>query len=213
MNEPEILHLDNHLLVIHKPAGWLSQEDRTGDVDLLSWGKAWLKREFDKPGNVFLGLVHRLDRPVSGVMVLARTSKSASRLSEQFRAREVSKRYTALLAGGVAAPVAWRDFLLKADEQVKVASPQTPGAREAWLEVRPLAQTGQRTRVEVDLWSGRGHQIRVQCAHHGHPVVGDTRYGGPAWAHPGRIALHAHYLAFQHPTQGQRLEFTAPPPF
>lgn len=213
MKDPEILHLCNHLLVIHKPAGWLSQEDRTGEPDVLTWGKAWLKREFDKPGNVFLGLVHRLDRPVSGVMVLARTSKSASRLSEQFRARTVAKRYTALLAGTLQDPVKWRDFLRKADEQVSVVREGTPGAREAWLEVQPIAQVNGRTRVEIDLGSGRGHQIRVQCAHHGHPVVGDSRYGGPQWLHAGRIALHAHYLGLQHPTQGQRLAFEAPPPF
>ncbi len=205
------VHLDNHLLVIVKPAGLLAQADRTGDADVLTEGKAFLKAHFDRPGNVFLGLVHRLDRPVSGLMVLARTSKAAARLSAQFRDRTVEKRYLALVEGSVPGPVTLRDSLLKKDEKVRVVPADTPGAKRAELRLTPLHAQAGRTLVEIELGTGRAHQIRVQLAARGLPVVGDARYGARTAFRPGAIALHSYRLALDHPTREERLAWQALP--
>lgn len=207
----EIVYLDNHLLVVVKPSGLLAQADRTGDDDLLTLGKAYLKWRFDRPGNVFLGLVHRLDRPVSGLMVLARTSKAAARLSAQFRDRTVEKGYVALVEGHLDAPQTLRDTLLKEDEQVRVVKPGTAGGKDAELHVKPLAAHGGLTLVEVELGTGRAHQIRVQLASRGLPILGDSRYGAKGAFRRGAIALHSHRLAADHPTQPERLKWTAAP--
>jgi len=206
-----VLHLDNHLLVVVKPAGLLSQADRTGDPDLLTLGKALVKERFDKPGAVFLGLVHRLDRPVSGVMVLARTSKAAARLSEQFRSRTVAKHYVALVEGGLEGQGTRIDWLRKHEERVERVAEGTVGALRAALAWQVLGNAGGRTLVGLDLETGRAHQIRVQLAAMGCPIVGDRRYG--AWSPwtPGTIALHSAVLALEHPTQRTRMTFSAPP--
>lgn len=214
---PEPLYLDNHLVVVVKPAGVLSQADRTGDADLLTRAKAYLKARFDRPGDVFVGLVHRLDRPVSGVMVLARTSKAAARLSEQFRERVVSKRYVALVEGTLNGQGRRADWLLKSDESVAIVRPGTRGAREATLAWEAIGDgdarrgPGARTLVAVTLETGRSHQIRVQLAAMGHPIVGDARHGARTPWRPGEIALHALGLAIEHPTQRVPLVFAAPP--
>ncbi len=206
-----VVHLDNHLLVIIKPAGLLAQEDRTGDADVLTVGKAFLKAQFNKPGNVFLGLVHRIDRPVSGLMVLARTSKAAARLSAQFRERTVEKGYLALVEGRVPGPQTLRDWLLKKDEQVRVVPEGTPGAKAAELSLTPRAERHGQTLVEIRLGTGRAHQIRVQLAARGWPIVGDGRYGAKGAFRPGAIALHSHRLALDHPTRDERLTWHALP--
>ncbi len=207
----EIVYLDNHLLVIVKPAGMLAQEDRTGDADVLTLGKAYLKEEFDRPGNVFLGLVHRLDRPVSGLMVLARTSKAAARLSAQFRERTVVKKYVALVEGELPERQTLRDTLLKQHEQVALVAAGTAGGKLAELHVTPILHHKKRTLVEIDLGTGRAHQIRVQLAARGWPIVGDTRYGAGQAFGKGRIALHAHQLTAEHPTQKERMTWRAQP--
>lgn len=208
---PEPLYLDNHLLVVVKPAGMLSQEDRTGDLDLVTAAKAYLKARFDRPGNVFVGLVHRLDRPVSGVMVLARTSKAAARLSEQFRTRTVAKHYLALVEGTLAGSGRRTDWLIKADEAVRVVPPGTPGAREATLSWSARWTDGRRSLVRVRLETGRAHQIRVQLAARGHPIVGDRRHGATSDWRRGAIALHAAALEVEHPTQRVPLRLAAAP--
>ncbi|OZC02900.1 RluA family pseudouridine synthase [Rubricoccus marinus] len=215
---PEILFLDNHLLVVAKPAGMLSQGDSTGDRDVANWAKAFLKREFNKPGNVFVGLVQRLDRPASGVMVLARTSKAASRLTEQFRKRSVEKVYLALVEGKLEGSGRLEDWLFKTHDtetgtRVKRVSSTTSGAKKAVLEWRALATVRGRTLVRVVLETGRPHQVRVQLGGIGHPIVGDLRYAAPVPLGDGHsIALHAAHLALDHPTQKDRRRFTAAPP-
>ena len=208
----DVLHLDNHLLVAVKPAGLLTQGDRTGDDDLVTLGKAFLKERFDKPGNVFLGLVHRLDRPVSGVVVLARTSKAAGRLSEAFRERRVEKRYLAVVEGTLEGGGEAVDWLKKEKGHVSVVAPDTPGAKEARLRWRAVASKDGLTLVEVELLTGRAHQVRVQLAALGPPILGDFRYGAHRELDGKNLALHAYRLAFEHPVKREWVAFSAPPP-
>lgn len=209
---PEILYLDNHLLVVNKPAGLLSQADRTGDPDVLEWGKAWLKNRFNKPGAVFLGLVHRLDRPVSGVMVLARTSKSASRLGDQMRRKTMSKHYLAVVERQLTGSGTWTDYLVKEDERVRVVEPGTRGAQEAVLHYQVLDHVGGLTLVAVRLETGRAHQIRVQFSSRRHPLLGDVRYAARKKLDGKNLALHCARMAIDHPTKEERIGFNAEPP-
>lgn len=193
--------MDNHLLVVSKPAGQLIQGDRTGDVDLLSDAKSFIKREFDKPGAVYVGLVHRIDRPASGVVVLARTSKAASRLSDQFRNRSVSKHYVALVEGNLRGSGHCVGHIAKIDERPKLVGPNTTGAKEARLSWRAMPAFSGRSIVDVDLDTGRAHQIRLQLADLGHPIVGDLRHGAKSEFDGRNLALHAYRIRFDHPTQ------------
>ena len=208
------LYLDNHLLVVDKPAGKLVQGDVTGDDDLLSEAKAYIKHKYDKPGNVYLGLVHRLDRPTSGVLVLARTSKAAARLSTQFKSRSTDKRYLAVLEGRLDPEGEATDGIVKREEGgVRIVRPDHPKAKPATLRWKTLAIDGGRALVEVELVTGRKHQIRAQLAKRGAPVLGDFRYGNPVKFADGRgIALHACRLTLQHPTKKERMTFTSSPP-
>lgn len=210
-----ILYEDNHLLGVIKPAGLLVQGDNTGDSTLLDAVKAYLKQAYDKPGNVYLGLVHRLDRPVSGVMVLARTSKAASRLAAQFRAGTPAKRYLAVLEGRLAEPAGELVAYLAphGDAQGVTRGSLQPfaDARESRLRYRVTGVGDDRSLVEIDLLTGRRHQIRVQCALAGCPVWGDRKYGA-AHGLASRIALHALRLTVAHPITGQPLVLQAPPP-
>lgn len=207
----DVLYLDNHLLVVEKPPGLIVQADRTGDVDLLTLGKAFLKDRYDKPGNVYLGLVHRLDRPASGVMVFARTSKAAARLSEQFRLRSVEKRYVALVEGELEGAGIARDRLIVADGSVRVAEDDEEGGRAAELQWRSIARRDGRTMVGVQLKTGRKHQIRVQLAAMGHPILGDFRYGATRAFDGRNLALHCYRLGFDHPTRKEWMVFDARP--
>lgn len=212
---PQVLWLDNHVLVLAKPAGMPSQGDASGDLSLLDWGKAMLKERFDKPGNVFLGLVQRLDRPTSGAMVFGRTSKAASRLSEAVRERRIDKTYLALCAQAPgAAPGLLQDWMLPGGEgtSTRVVRRDTPGAKDATLRWRPLAEGPEGLLVEVALLTGRKHQIRAQFAHRGAPLAGDARYGARQPFALGAIGLHAARLAFPHPVGGARVEVVAPLP-
>jgi RluA family pseudouridine synthase len=202
-----ILYHDNHLLVVNKPAGRLVQGDQTGRETLLDDAKAWIKQEYDKPGNVFLGLVHRLDRPASGVIVFARTSKAASRLSEEFRSRRPRKTYWALVEGEAPGAGEWTDHLLREEYNSRVVD--APLGKEARLSFTRLSHKNVISHVEVDLQTGRHHQIRVQFAHRGHPVLGDTRYGSSTAFHDDAIALHARELTIVHPTKKEEMTFTA----
>jgi 23S rRNA pseudouridine1911/1915/1917 synthase len=213
----DVLYLDNHLLVVAKPAGLLVQGDETGDTDLLTLGKAYLKERFDKPGAVFLGLVHRLDRPVSGVVALARTSKAAARLSEQFRGRSPDKRYLALVEGRLTGEGTREDYLAKLDRTVRVVKPTHPEGKRAALRWRSLGtdrtrKQGDLSLVEVELVTGRAHQIRVQLAAMGVPILGDLRYGATREFDGRNLALHALALTLEHPTLREPMTFRAPPP-
>lgn len=196
----------------------LAQGDSTGDLDLANWSKDFIKRKFDKPGNVFASLVHRIDRPASGVMVLGRTSKAASRLSEQFRKRTVDKVYFAMVEGKLEGEGELVDWLQKTHDaetgtRVKRVAAGAAGAKRAVLRWRSLAVGGGRSLIRVELETGRSHQIRVQLAGIGHVIVGDLRYAAPTPFAEGRgIALHSALLALDHPTQPGRRRFTAPPP-
>ena len=207
-----VIYEDNHLLVVEKPANLPTQADSSGDDDLLSILKRWIGEKYNKPGAVYLGLVHRLDRPVGGVMVFARTSKAASRLSEAFRSHEQDRRYLAILEGEVSAPLELTDYLLKDGRtgMVRAVSRETPGAKQARLISRPVCSCEGLTLTQVQLFTGRAHQIRVQHAHAGHPLWGDMRYGHGV---PGRqIALWACELTLDHPTRHENMRFTSRPP-
>ena len=210
--EIPVLYEDNHLLVVVKPPNLPVQADSSGDDDLLSILKRWIGNKYQKPGAVYLGLVHRLDRPVGGVMVFARTSKAASRLSAAFAGHAQDKRYLAVAQGEIPGPLELRDWLWKnpSDGMVRVVDPAHPGAKEARLQTTPLAVRNGLTLTEVRLFTGRAHQIRVQHAHAGFPLWGDARYGG---GRPGQqIALWAVSLGFEHPVRHVPLRFAARPP-
>lgn len=207
MNAIDVIYMDNHLLVVRKPAGMLVQGDRTGDVSLLEHGKAHVKAAFNKPGDAFLGLVHRLDRPTSGVMVFARTSKAAARLSEQFRDHKIGKVYWALVEGKTPGAGRMTDRLLRAGPSSAVSD----RGREAVLEFRRLRFARGISWVEVRPETGRHHQIRVQFAHRGHPVLGDLRYGARIGFPKRSLALHARALTLSHPTRKEEMTFSAAP--
>lgn len=204
-----ILFEDNHLLVIQKPAGLLSQEDHTGRPDALTLCKEYIKKKYKKPGNVFLGLLHRLDRPVSGVMVFAKTSKAASRISEQIRARKVRKRYRAVVLGNPPPNGVLEHHLLKDETKniVTVINKPTRKSKLAKLSFNSISNKDSLTLVDINLETGRAHQIRVQFAHIGCPIWGDKRYGTQENA--GSIALHAHSFRLVHPTLQEKITFTA----
>jgi 23S rRNA pseudouridine1911/1915/1917 synthase len=193
--------------------------DRTGDESLLELAREYLKTKYGKPGEVYLGLVHRLDRPVSGVVLFARTSKAAARLSEQFRAGTIRKTYQALVEGEViAAAGELCDWLIKNEETnvVRVAGAQMVDARKSTLRYRRLEserlKTGEGvTLLEVTPLTGRSHQIRVQLAHAGHPIHGDAKYGARHGG-GGTIALHAAELTFEHPVRHEPVTVTSPTP-
>lgn len=207
----EILFEDNHLLVVNKPAGILAQEDHTGKPDILTLCKEYIKREYNKPGNVFLGLLHRLDRPVSGVMVLAKTSKAASRVSEQIRKRSVKKTYLAVVEGSVPKNGYLSHYLTKdSTKNITRAVPKgTAGAKEATLTFEAMEQAGDKSLVKVNLITGRAHQIRVQFAEEGNPICGDRKYGNKNSS--GNIALHAFEFELKHPTLKKSQTFRALP--
>ena len=207
-----ILYEDNHLLDVEKPANLPVQADSSGDDDLLSILKRYIGNKYQKPGNVYMGLVHRLDRPVGGVMVFARTSKAAARLSAAFASHEQERRYWAVVQGRMDNVRILEDYLVKngATGMVRVVSPDTPGAKCAKLKTVPLAFRNHLTLTEVELYTGRAHQIRVQHAHAGFPLWGDARYGGGKAGQ--QIALWAVALAFDHPTRGEKMQFTSAPP-
>jgi 23S rRNA pseudouridine1911/1915/1917 synthase len=218
----DILYEDNHCLVVNKPAGLLTQGVPRGLPTLEALVKDYLRERYGKTGHVYLGIPHRLDRPVSGVILFARQTKSARRLAEQLQNHEVTKIYWAAVEGGVApAEGAWEDWLRKIPEEARAerVEPGTPGAKLAQLGYRVLQSCQGGTLLEIQLLTGRMHQIRVQAATRGWPVQGDEQYGarlrfGPAAEQPRDrlIALHARSLTFLHPIRYEPITATAPLP-
>ena len=210
----DILYLDNHLIAVCKPAGILTQSDNSGGVSLMDQVKDWIKTEYKKPGKVFLGLVHRLDRPVSGIVVFARTSKGASRLSEQFRNNTTKKIYRALVEG---IPQPQQDSLthyLRKEKSLKatVFPRTTPNAKEALLDYKVIETLQNTSLLDIHLHTGRFHQIRAQLAFIGHPIVGDKKYGAHSALPEGQIALHAQRMLFNHPASKEEIIIDCPPP-
>lgn len=207
-----IIYEDNHLLVIDKPVGVLSQEDITDDPDVLTLCKQYLKIRYNKPGNVYLGLVHRLDQPVSGVMVLAKTSKAAARLSEQVRKNNFKKTYWAMV-NGVTLPEAKLIHYIAKDRNknfVHVYNSNKSRSKKSELSYKTLKQDTNYSLIEVDLITGRPHQVRAQLAKVGHSLWGDFKYGHQAQGKRQDLALRAVELKVQHPTLKKEMVFKAP---
>jgi 23S rRNA pseudouridine1911/1915/1917 synthase len=207
----QILYEDNHLLVVVKPQNIPVQQDSSRDMDMQALLKRYVKEKYQKPGNVYLGLVHRLDRPVGGVMVFARTSKAAARLSGQFRDGSAKKGYLAVVHGVPAAEGRFQDFLIKEQNNFsRIADEKESGAKSARLFYTLLERQEGLSLVKILLETGRSHQIRVQFASRSMPLWGDVRYGERQ--ERGGIALFAQELSFRHPTTGEPLFFSALPP-
>lgn len=211
----KILFEDNHLLVVIKEPNIPMQEDESGDKDMLTIAKDYLREKYNKPGNIYVGMVHRLDRPVGGVIVLAKTSKAASRLSEQVRKRELDKIYFAVTQGNLPRERRLEDVLRKdkKNNTSKVVTADDAEGKEARLTFEPIDtdQQKQLNLIRIKLETGRSHQIRVQFAARNNPLWGDARYNSSAKAGQ-QIALWAVSLSFNHPVTQERMRFTSTPP-
>ena len=217
MYKPTVVYEDNHLLCVSKRPGEIVQGDKTGDEPMSEALKAWLKEKYNKPGNVYLGVIHRLDRPVGGLVLFAKTSKALSRMNELFRTGDVSKRYWAVVT---ARPPKHSDtleqYLVRNESQNKsyVArqGTATPGAKLARLSYRLLASGELYHLLEIELHTGRHHQIRCQLAALGCPIKGDLKYGAPRSNPGGSISLLSRQISFTHPVSKEALTLTAPVP-
>ena len=208
----QIVYEDNHLLVVVKPPNMPTQADASGDPDLHSTMKRYIAEKYQKPGAVYLGLVHRLDRPVGGLVVLARTSKAADRLSGQVREKTLARQYVAAVRGSAPEHAELRDWLLK-DERtntVRAVAAGTPGAKDAHLAWQKAGEADGLSLIRVKLFTGRSHQIRVQLASRGMPLLGDGKYGSRVKG--CTPALWSCAVGFDHPETGQRVRFSALPP-
>lgn len=210
-----VIYEDNHIIIVNKASGEIVQGDKTGDEPLTEILKAWIKEKYQKPGNVFCGLVHRLDRPVSGVVVFAKTSKALSRLNEMFRNGNVRKTYWAIVRNR---PPKDADTLThyitsRQENNKSYASPsETKGSKRAVLDYRLLASSDNYHLLEVRLHTGRKHQIRCQLASIGCPIKGDLKYGDKRSNSDGSISLQAHSIEFVHPVSKKLISVTAPVP-
>ncbi len=213
--EPNVLFEDNHLIVINKPAGMLVQGDRTGDIPLVEYIKAYIKDKYNKPGKVFLGIPHRIDRPTSGILVFARTSKALERMNRLFKEREVEKTYWAVVKNCPKKKEGQlENFLFKNQQKNKsyALREEKKGTKKAILSYKWLGQSDHYHLLEVYPQTGRHHQIRVQLAAIGSPIKGDLKYGAPRSNKDASIHLHARKIKFIHPVQKEPLEIVAPPP-
>jgi 23S rRNA pseudouridine1911/1915/1917 synthase len=212
--ELAVLYEDNHLLVVNKPPGLPTMGVAEDRASVLTVAKDYLREKYNKPGNVYLGIVSRLDAPVTGVLVIARTSKAASRLTEQFRRREVTKSYLALVAGHPDQQRGRLEHYLRKDERhrrMHTTTASAPDAQLAALSFEVVQTRRDTSLVRVELETGRKHQIRVQLAKWGYPIVGDRKYGSTL-AFPQGIALHSHRLVMEHPVRKEPMEIIAPVP-
>ena len=210
MENLKVIYEDNHIIVVEKPVNIPSQGDKTGDIDMLSIIKAYLKEKYNKPGEVYLGLVHRLDRPTGGVMVFAKTSKAASRLSEQVRNKEMHKQYLCIVDGKMEEKQGtFKDYLYKNEKTntSRIAKPNEKNAKEAILDYEVIKYNEEinLSVIKVNLHTGRHHQIRVQFASRNHSLYGDQKYG--TRGRGKQLALWAFSLSFKHPTTKEVLLF------
>ena len=211
----QVVYEDNHIIIVNKAAGELVQGDRTGDEPLVETVKHWIKEKYAKPGNVFCGVTHRIDRPTMGLVVLARTSKGLSRMNELFRRGDVHKTYWAIVKNCPAQPTGTLTHWLTSVERNNktYASPtQKAGSTKAVLNYRVLASGERYHLLEVELITGRKHQIRCQLAAIGCPIKGDLKYGAERSNPDGSISLQSHRICFVHPVSGKTVDVTAPVP-
>ncbi len=211
----DVVYEDNHLIIVNKSSSEIVQADKTGDKPLAEMVKEYIKQKYHKPGNVFLGVVHRLDRPVSGLVVFARTSKALARLNEMFRTKEVYKTYWAIV--GNCPPTEEGElvhWLVRNEKQNKsyAYDKEKPEAKKAILDYKLIGRSERYFLLEVDLKTGRHHQIRCQLAKMGCPIKGDLKYGSPRSNPDGSICLHARRVRFVHPVSKQEIDVTAPVP-
>ena len=210
-----VLYEDNHIIIVSKRAGEIVQGDKTGDVPLSETVAAYLKEKYSKPGNVFVGVPHRLDRPVSGVVVLAKTSKALSRLNDMFRAGSVDKRYLAIVKNKPEEPQGrLENWLVRNEKQNRsyAYDKEVPGSKKAVLNYRLVASSVNYNLLEVELLTGRHHQIRCQLAKMGCPIKGDLKYGSERSNPDGSISLHAFHVTFEHPVSHEMIDIKAPLP-
>ena len=211
----DVVYEDNHLIIVNKSSSEIVQGDKTGDKPLAEMVKEYIKQKYHKPGNVFLGVVHRLDRPVSGLVVFARTSKALARLNEMFRTKEVHQTYWAIV--GNCPPTEEGElvhWLVRNEKQNKsyAYDKEKPEAKKAVLDYKLIGRSERYFLLEVDLKTGRHHQIRCQLAKMGCPIKGDLKYGSPRSNPDGSICLHARRVRFVHPVSKQEIDVTAPVP-
>jgi 23S rRNA pseudouridine1911/1915/1917 synthase len=210
----EVLYTDNHLVIANKPAGLLTQPTSQEPRSLERQVKGWMKKKYNKPGDVYLHAVHRLDRPVSGLVLFAKTSKALSRLNEMSRNQEIQRVYVAEVEGLLPYKLGKLDhYLVKSEHRALVVDATTEGAKHARLAYKVLHYMPDTTFVEVELETGRYHQIRSQFAAEGHPIVGDVTYGAKAAFEDSTIHLHAAHLAFKHPITQELVKVYSSPPF
>lgn len=210
-----VLYEDNHIIIVNKTVSEIVQGDKTGDKPLSETVKEYLKEKYNKPGNVFCGVTHRLDRPVSGIVVFAKTSKALSRLNEMFKNKEIKKTYWAIVKNIPKEPEATlKHYLIKNEKQNKSFAYDTekPNSKLAILHYKLLARSEKYNLLEIDLQTGRHHQIRCQLAKMGCPIKGDLKYGFDRSNADGGISLHARHISFIHPVSKVLIEVTAPLP-
>lgn len=210
-----VVYEDNHIIIVNKQSGEIVQGDKTGDTPLSDIVKQYIKDKYNKPGNVFLGVVHRLDRPVSGLVVFAKTSKALSRLNEMFRTGDVHKTYWAIVKKNDIAPEATlTDWLTRNERQNKsyAHNREVPGAKKAVLSYKVRSVSDNYMLLEVQLMTGRHHQIRCQLAHMGCPIKGDLKYGSPRSNPDGSISLMSRRVEFVHPVSKETIAVEAPVP-
>ena len=211
----QVIYEDNHIIIVNKTASEIVQGDKTGDVPLSETVKQYLKEKYHKPGNVFIGVTHRLDRPVSGLVVFAKTSKALSRLNEMFKNSEVKKTYWAIVKQTPAETEGELvNYLVRNEKQNKSYAYDTErlGSKKAVLHYRLIARSDNYSLLEVDLKTGRHHQIRCQLAKMGCPIKGDLKYGFPRSNPDGSICLHARRVRFVHPVSKEQIDVVAPVP-
>ena len=210
-----VVYEDNHIIIVNKQSGEIVQGDKTGDTPLSDIVKQYIKDKYNKPGNVFLGVVHRLDRPVSGLVVFAKTSKALSRLNEMFRTGDVHKTYWAIVKKNDIAPEATlTDWLTRNERQNKsyAHNREVPGAKKAVLSYKVRSVSDNYMLLEVQLMTGRHHQIRCHLAHMGCPIKGDLKYGSPRSNPDGSISLMSRRVEFVHPVSKETIAVEAPVP-
>ena len=211
----EVLYEDNHIIVVNKKAGDLVQGDKTGDKPLGEFVKSYLREKYNKPGNIFCGVIHRLDRPVSGAVIFAKTSKALTRMNKLFREKTIQKTYWAIVKKKPKSERGTRTNFLKKDTKKNksfVYKKEIEGSKKAILHYQVIQKLDNYTLLEIDLETGRHHQIRTQLSHMGSPIKGDLKYGFDRSNKDGSISLHARKINFTHPVSKETISLTAPTP-